>query len=326
MIAAKPLTMQKKSENHTNELFVTVITCFLNEEKYLREAIESVLGQKYTNWELILVDDGSSDGSTTIAKSFAKKHSKIKYHDHDGHINKGLSASRNLGIDLAKGEIIAFLDGDDVWLPDFLVTSVYTMSMNSSPLYCEATYYWNKWHHSNSKDIIIPIGADQDRIHEPPNLIFTLYPLGTGAAPCMCGILVDKKTFQKHGGFEENFKGMYEDQIFLSKFYLNEKVYISSSCNNFYRQRQESMVNTSHQQGTYRGHRNSFLNWLDEYQKSNLRSPKKLGKIISQAQFSLKHPVFHKRLTNLERYRKRLGNLKHKSGLEIFHHLLKKIK
>ncbi|MDO6436231.1 glycosyltransferase family A protein [Cyclobacterium sp. 1_MG-2023] len=317
--------MQKKSGNHTNELFVTVITCFFNEEKYLTEAIESVLGQKYSNWELILVDDGSKDGSTTIAKSFAKKYSKIKYHDHDGHINKGLSASRNLAVDLAKGEIIAFLDGDDVWLPDFLTTSVYTMLINSSPLYCEATYYWNNWCHSNSKNIIIPVGADQDCIHEPPNLIFTLYPLGTGAAPCMCGILVDKKILQKHGGFEENFKGMYEDQIFLSKFYLNEKVYISSSCNNFYRQRQESMVNTSHQQGTYHGHRYSFLNWLDEYQKSNPGSPKKLGKIISQAQFSLKHPAFHKQLTYLKRYRKRIVKLTNKSGLEIFHQLFKKI-
>ncbi|MBI0399144.1 glycosyltransferase family 2 protein [Cyclobacterium marinum] len=326
MLAKNPFPDNKKSEWHANKLLVTVITCFLNEENHLEEAIKSVLCQKYSNWELILVDDGSTDNSTLIAKVFAQNYSQIKYHEHPGHSNKGLSASRNLGISLAKGELIAFLDGDDVWLPDFLATSVRIKTNNSIPLYCEATNYWKSWDHSNSKDITIPVGANQDHLHEPPNLIFKLYPLGTGAAPCMCSILVDKNTLIKHGGFDKNFRGMYEDQIFLSKFYLNEKVYISSNCNNLYRQRQDSMVNTSHTQGTYPIHRYSFLIWLEKYQKSIPTPPVKLGQSIKRAKFHVKYPVLHQQTTYFKRCRKRIVKLINKGGLEIFNQLLKKLK
>jgi glycosyltransferase involved in cell wall biosynthesis len=75
----------------------------LNEEKFLEEAIMSVISQDYQNWELILIDDGSTDQSTFIALSFEKRFTeKIHYLDHNNHINKGLSASRNTGIKKAK--------------------------------------------------------------------------------------------------------------------------------------------------------------------------------------------------------------------------------
>src|SRR4051812_43195551 len=97
---------------------VSVIICFLNEEVFLAEAVNSVLAQAYTAWELLLVDDGSTDGSTDVARQFAGQHPhKIRYLDHDGHTNRGLSASRNLGIQQAAGDLLAFLDADDVWLP-----------------------------------------------------------------------------------------------------------------------------------------------------------------------------------------------------------------
>src|SRR5262245_29579160 len=104
---------------------VSIITIFLNAEPYLDEAIRSVLSQSYDNWELLLVDDGSIDGGTGIAKRYARSFPrKIHYLDHDGHQNKGMSASRNLGVSYAMGEHIAFLDADDVWLPDKLEQQV----------------------------------------------------------------------------------------------------------------------------------------------------------------------------------------------------------
>src|SRR5688572_12616840 len=100
---------------------ISVITCFLNTELYIRETIESVLKQDYNNWELLLIDDGSVDRSTGIAKEFAAKYpDKIIYLEHENHINKGSGASRNLGIKKTSGTLIAFLDADDVWLPDML--------------------------------------------------------------------------------------------------------------------------------------------------------------------------------------------------------------
>src|SRR6266566_8733383 len=91
---------------------------FLNAERFIEEAIESVFGQTYDDWELLLVDDGSKDGSTEIARRYAEEHSKrVRYFEHAGHQNRGMSASRNLGIRRSRGEFIGFLDADDVWLP-----------------------------------------------------------------------------------------------------------------------------------------------------------------------------------------------------------------
>src|SRR5687767_202156 len=97
---------------------VSTVMIFFNEEKFLPEAIESVFAQTYDNWELLLVDDGSTDGSTQIALRHAEQcPEKVRYLQHGEHRNRGASAARNLGISNAKGEFIALLDADDVWLP-----------------------------------------------------------------------------------------------------------------------------------------------------------------------------------------------------------------
>ena len=92
---------------------VSIIVPVYNVEKYLSKTIRSVKGQSYGNWELILVDDGSRDGSLDICKRAAEKDSRIKVHIKE---NGGASSARNKGIDLAEGEYILFLDSDD-WLP-----------------------------------------------------------------------------------------------------------------------------------------------------------------------------------------------------------------
>ena len=108
----------RDSAVETGEPLVSAITIFLDAETFLREAIESVLAQTYANWELLLVDDGSTDGSTEIALGYARLYpQRIRYLEHEGHRNRGMSASRNLGIPHARGEYIALLDADDVWLP-----------------------------------------------------------------------------------------------------------------------------------------------------------------------------------------------------------------
>src|SRR3954449_4406587 len=104
---------------------VSVIIIFLNAEQFLREAVESVFGQLYDKWELLLVDDGSTDGSTQLARRYAAHPSgKVRYLEHAGHQNRGMSAARNLGIRHAGGEYIGFLDADDVWLPQKLQEQV----------------------------------------------------------------------------------------------------------------------------------------------------------------------------------------------------------
>ena len=78
---------------------VSVITIFLNSEAFIAEAIDSVLAQDFRSFELILVDDGSTDTSSAIARRYAETHpDRVRYIDHPQHANHGMSASRNAGI------------------------------------------------------------------------------------------------------------------------------------------------------------------------------------------------------------------------------------
>jgi glycosyltransferase involved in cell wall biosynthesis len=84
---------------------------------FIQDAIESVLCQTYSNWELIFVDDGSSDASTKIALRYVQLYpDQMRYFEYEEHQNGGMSASRNLGIWRSQGEYVAFLDADDVYL------------------------------------------------------------------------------------------------------------------------------------------------------------------------------------------------------------------
>jgi len=129
---------------------VSVITIFLNAEKFIHEAIESVFAQTYDNWDLWLVDDGSTDASAEIARRFANQQSrKVRYLEHVGHKNRGMSASRNLGIRNANGRYSAFLDADDVWLPEKLERQVPILeSQPQVAMVYGPTEYWHNWRRS----------------------------------------------------------------------------------------------------------------------------------------------------------------------------------
>ena len=78
---------------------ISCLTIFLNPGRFFETALESVLAQSFSDWELLLVDDGSTDGSTEIAKEYAARYpERIRYLEHPEHANRGMSASRNLGI------------------------------------------------------------------------------------------------------------------------------------------------------------------------------------------------------------------------------------
>jgi glycosyltransferase involved in cell wall biosynthesis len=249
---------------------VSIVIAFLNEERFLAEAIESVLGQDYPQWQLLLIDDGSVDRSTTIAKRYADEFTeKIIYYEHEGHINKGLSASRNYGIQQGLGEFIAILDADDIWLPSKLSNQVKIFQEFSDiSMIAEASMYWYSWEDASKRDVIIPIGAPADNIYQPTELLTLLYPLGKAAAPCPSGLMMKRQAWLDVGRFEESFLNkyqLYEDQAFLSKIYLKEKVYISSACNNLYRQRSDSLAQIIKEQGSYHNVRKYFLEWLLAY-------------------------------------------------------------
>jgi len=99
------------------EALVSVIMPAFNAEKFIAESIESVVAQTYPNWELVVVDDGSTDGTAKIIKRYQAAEPRIKYF-YQKNARQGIA--KNLGISESYGEYIAFLDADDLWLPEKL--------------------------------------------------------------------------------------------------------------------------------------------------------------------------------------------------------------
>ncbi len=267
---------------------VSVITIFFNAEKFIAEAIESVFAQTYEGWELLLVDDGSTDASTEIARKYAKQYpEKVRYLEHDGHKNRGMSATRNLGIRHSRGEYIAFLDADDVWLPQKLEHQVAILeSQPRAGMVYGATEYWYSWTglpEDLERDHVLVLGVPHDTLFEPPMLLTLLYPLGQGTAPCLCSLLVRSEVVEKVGGFEESFVGFYEDQAFLTKVYLHETVFVSGGCWDRYRFHPAScsaMVKQTEQYDSFRG---DFLNWFKEYLHRQKVTEPKVWKALNDA-------------------------------------------
>ncbi len=113
-----PSVEKKRPINMKTDLLVSVITPVYNSAKFLKETIDSVIKQTYPNWELILIDDGSSDTSDKLCLEMSKTDPRIRFEKLP--INKGAAFCRNRATDLATGEYIAFLDSDDLWSPDKL--------------------------------------------------------------------------------------------------------------------------------------------------------------------------------------------------------------
>ncbi|MGY5845943.1 glycosyltransferase family 2 protein [Salegentibacter sp. HM20] len=110
------------------QALVSIIMPAFNAEKFIGEAIESISAQSWRNWELIVIDDASEDRTSEIIKNFSREESRIQLIENSE--NMGAGKSRNLGIEKARGEFIAFLDADDLWKANKLETQVNFMQQN----------------------------------------------------------------------------------------------------------------------------------------------------------------------------------------------------
>ncbi|MHC5025059.1 MAG: glycosyltransferase family 2 protein, partial [Planctomycetota bacterium] len=97
---------------------VSIVMIVLNGERFLEDALRSVVAQTTDDWEIVIVDDGSTDGTAAIAGRYVSEDGdRFRLAHHEGHVNRGMSASRNLGIRLGRGDYVTFLDHDDAMLP-----------------------------------------------------------------------------------------------------------------------------------------------------------------------------------------------------------------
>jgi glycosyltransferase involved in cell wall biosynthesis len=118
---------------------ITITICTYNGEQYLSETIESVLSQNYSNFEVIIVDDGSNDRTIEIIKQYAERDSRIRWFARK---NAGLPASRNFAFSNAKGEWIAVIDQDDICYTDRLISQLKVAERNPDAdlIFCDTNY------------------------------------------------------------------------------------------------------------------------------------------------------------------------------------------
>lgn len=179
---------------------VSIIVPCYKQAHYLGQALQSVLEQNYSNWECIIVNDGSPDNTELVAKEWVAKDSRFQYLYKE---NGGLSSARNAGIKSSKGEFILPLDADDILYPDYLKKMIPVLSKNRNLgiVSCYTKFFWNT--QTNIIHELKPIGSNyRDLMFENKLIATSLYR---------------KKCWEEVGGYDETMKQGFEDW----EFWLN---------------------------------------------------------------------------------------------------------
>ncbi len=199
-------------------MFSVVIPLY-NKEKYIQKAVQSVLDQTYSNFELIVIDDGSTDLSLSKLEIFNDVRIKIISQE-----NAGVSKARNFAVEVASFEYIAFLDADDWWHKDFLLEMESLISEFSNAAVYSSSYFKVK----NGKNISANIGVTADFKRGYINY-YEVYS-NTFWVPVNCSFVVVKKTiFEELGGFNSKLK-FGEDLDLWVRFSLKNKFAFINKC------------------------------------------------------------------------------------------------
>jgi len=270
-----------------------------------------VFEQTYDNWQLLLVDDGSIDRSREIAHGYANRYSeRVYYFEHERHRNRGMSASRNLGIRNAQGAYIAFLDADDVWLPNILEEQVGILeAYPEAAMVYGPMEYWYSWTGNPEyceRDHVEKLGVPPNAVIEPPRLL-PLFLRNKAAVPS--GILVRRGVIERVGGFEDTFRGEYEDQVFCAKICLDAPVFASGQCWYRYRQHPDSCVLIGQKTGETYSARLFFLNWLTKYLSEQKVRDRAVWRSLALEFWRYRRPRAFRLLRRGDRFMNRINGL-----------------
>ncbi len=269
--------MIEKTKKDQIRPLVSIIIPFYNRADFLREAIESVLDQTETDWELLLINDGSTDQSGAIAESFKAEYpSKIRLCSHSQNQNKGASASRNLGIAKAAGQFITFLDSDDVFFPDTLQKELQAFAQNPlADAVCGTLKCWYSWSEKaakREKDFIINLVLETEKLYQPPALLIHNLTAG-GRKPGINCVMLKNEFAKNFELFEADYRYAWEDQVFWAKVSLYGKIYVMDAVLAKYRQHPASTCAVESENGQDISSMNIFLDWLEIYlNKQNIEN------------------------------------------------------
>jgi glycosyltransferase involved in cell wall biosynthesis len=257
---------------------VSVVVIVRDGERFLGEALESIAAQTIGDWEAIVVDDGSTDGTLAVAERFAARDPRFRTARHPDGANRGMSASRNLGRRHAGGRFITFLDHDDCMDPAKFERQLALLAEH--PAACAAitpNFRWTSWREAGN-DAVQDLGAAPG-LHAPPSLL-PVFLARTSATPQ--SPLVRMEAFDAVGGYEDAFTAMYEDQVFLAKLLLVGPVVVGGEPLHRYRQHEESCVSLSHRAGAQRRARRRFLRWLARHLAAHRPGDRGLRALVSR--------------------------------------------
>jgi glycosyltransferase involved in cell wall biosynthesis len=175
---------------------ISVVIPTYNRVLLLQKAIASILAQTYNNWELIVVDDGSTDGTSQLIRSMTDARISVLELPHSGHIG----CLRNTGVRAGKGEWVAFLDSDDVWMPYKLELQLCALK-KSGTRWCYGNFeLMNELGHT------IPVKAGT---YCPMSGWIIRELLTTEATVTMCSVMVQRSLFEEVGGFSTDSRLLY---------------------------------------------------------------------------------------------------------------------
>lgn len=289
---------------------ISVITIFHNAPVgFFEEAIESVLAQTEKRWELLLVDDGSTDQSSEVARRAVAAHpDRMRLLTHPQAINRGMSASRNLGLRAARGEFVAFLDADDIYLPEKLERQLKVLQTHPEVgIVFGPTVHWWSWTGDpadRERDSARRLGVAPEIVVRAPELV-RAYLERRADTPATCGVLIRRAAMEAVGGFDDRFPNLYEDQAFFFKLLLVESAYVERQAWDLYRRHPDSMCEVRIREGKHSDDysvtapRRHFLEWLTAYFQRTAVADADLRRLLGRELRPYRHPRLQRSATTL---------------------------
>jgi len=223
---------------------ISVIIPNYNNSRYLKQCISSVFNQTYNYIECIVIDDNSNDNSVEIIKILQEEYSSLSFHKNE--INKGVSYSRNKGVELAKGEYISFLDADDYWLPTKLETELDLIEKTNAKLVFSPYKWFDSSKTFDNKDAV-------------KNTRTNVFDYWKDSLISPSGLTVEKDFFNNVGGFDIDLRGA-EDMDFFFRCALLDLNILSTDVFNVKIRIHEGNTKKNYQK-MYNGHITSLNKW-----------------------------------------------------------------
>ena len=254
---------------------ISIITPVYNGVEFLPATIQSVLAQTTGDWEWLLVDDGSLDGTLDLCANAACRDSRIRVLRHPNGANLGQGVSRNLAIRHASGEFLAFLDCDDLWIPEKLERDVATFARHpTAVLLYSRLLYWYDWRNSpetGTRNRTAILGVACDKVLQAPELLLhVLQNLDFAYQfPAPSCVAIRRSSLPAGGElFDPNVRQNFEDVVPITKLLLHHPAVVCEDLRMFHR-RHPGSESAGLNPAKFDADFHRIVRWIDSYVASN---------------------------------------------------------